>query len=138
MKIINNVCNFIHLIEGPDLASAIPPAAAAVLTAVVASTNIPQGFTEGVGQIPAGAAVPGLLAGGIAITAAPAYVAGVALSLTPAGLTPPVTFPPFETPRTLDAVAVTFLENDQIQPRHLQRRRKRSTYSDFSKVPSEY
>ena len=92
----------IHLTEGPDLASAIPPAA-----------------------------------GGIAITAAPAYVAGVALSLTPAGLTPLVTFPPFETPRNLDAVAVTFLENDLVQPRHLQRRRKRSTYSDFTKVPSE-
>ena len=58
----------------------------------------PQGFTAGLGQIPAGAAIPGLLAGGIALAAAPAYVAGVALTLIPDGLTPIAAFPPFEKP----------------------------------------
>ena len=97
----------------------------------------PQGFTSGLGQIPAGVAIPGLLAGGIAVAAAPAYTAGVALSLTPGGLDPLVVFPPFERPRTMEAVAVIFMEEDQVQPRHLiHRRRKRNINSDFNKVPS--
>ena len=97
----------------------------------------PQGFTAGLGQIPAGAAIPGLLAGGIALAAAPSYVAGVALTLTPDGLTPLAAFPPFEKPRTMEAVAVTFLEDDQIQPRHIQHRRKLRSTNDFTKVPSK-
>ena len=94
----------------------------------------PQGFTSGLGQIPAGAAIPGLLAGGIALATAPSYVAGVALTLTPDGLTPIAAFPPFEKPRTVEAVAVTFMEEDQIQ---LRLRRKTRSINDFSKVPSK-
>ena len=97
----------------------------------------PQGFTSGLGQIPAGAAIPGLLAGGIALATAPSYVAGVALTLTPDGLTPIAAFPPFEKPRTVEAVAVTFMEDDQIQPRHLRLRIKTRSINDFSKVPSK-
>ena len=37
---------------------------------------------------------------------------------------PIAAFPPFEKPRTMEAVAVTFLEDNQIQPRHIQHRRK--------------
>ena len=99
-----------------------------------AAAGVPQGFTSGAGQIPAGVALPGAIGGGISFAAAPAFVAGVALLLVPTGLNAVTVFPPFESPRSPgfeDTVAVIHTEDeDQLLPRHLKRRKRDDFASD--------
>ena len=103
-----------------------------------AVAGVPQGFSSGAGQIPAGVALPGAIGGGLLIATAPAFVAGVALLLVPIGLSAVAVFPPFERPRSPgfeNTVAVIHTEEDeQLQPRHLRQRR---SINILDKVPSK-
>ena len=103
-----------------------------------AVAGVPQGFSSGAGQIPAGVALPGAIGGGLLIATAPAFVAGVALLLVPIGLSAVAVFPPFERPRSPgfeNTVAVIHTEEDeQLQPRHLRQRR---SISVLDEVPSK-
>ena len=63
---------------------------------------------------------PGAPGGGASPFAAPTLATGItpqqfalAISLVPIGLTPVAVFPPFETPRTIEAVAVIFSEEPE-------------------------
>ena len=103
-----------------------------------AAAGVPQGFTSGAGQIPAGVAIPGAFGGGILLASAPSFVAGVALLLVPFGLSAVSVFPPFERPRSPgfeNTVAVIHTEDeDLLQPRHL---RKQRNVVGFDEVPSK-
>ena len=103
-----------------------------------AVAGVPQGFSSGAGQIPAGVAIPGAIGGGLLIATAPAFVAGVALLLVPIGLSAVAVFPPFERPRSPgfeNTVAVIHTEEEeQLQPRHLRQRR---SINVLDEVPSK-
>ena len=74
-------------------------------------------------SVPAGNPAPGQAGGG----ASPQNAPQETLALVPAGLTPVATFPPYDTPRTLPAKSVIFLEN--LNP--VQNRKKRGIFEDI-------
>ena len=96
-------------------------AAAAVTIAVTMMLMMPAPPAIGAGGAPPGSPAPGSPGGGGSPNVVGNPVAASAVALVPAGLTAVAVFPPFETPRTLPAIAVIFSEEST--------RRKRETYS---------
>ena len=74
----------------------------------------------GAGSAPPGSPAPGTPGGGGVPNIQANPSASQAVSLVPFGLTPVAVFPPFDTPRTLPAIAVIFSETPT--------RRKRDTH----------
>jgi len=99
------------------------PRAAAVgavgaVGAVAANPVLPM--TAAASGVPPGNALPGTPGGGGPPNGAPPTV----LALVPAGLNAVAVFPPFATPRTVDAEAVIFAEDPSIGPNQNRRKRR--------------
>ena len=106
-------------------------AAAAVTIAVTMMLMMPAPPAIGAGGAPPGSPAPGSVGGGGSPNVVANPVAASAVALVPAGLTAVAVFPPFETPRTLPAIAVIFSEEST--------RRKRETHtSKYSYHHSAY
>ena len=108
----------------------IPVRAVAAVAVTIAATlmlMIPTLPRIEPGNTPPGSPLPDTPGGGGSPNFATNPAAAAAVALVPAGLTAVAVFPPFETPRTLPAIAVIFSEEPT--------RRKRETYSSKYKYP---
>ena len=88
----------------------------------------------GAGSAPPGSPAPGTPGGGGLPNIQANPSASQAVSLVPFGLTPVAVFPPFDTPRTLPAIAVIFSEAPTRRKRDAYDYHHSSSESMFSRV----